>query len=120
MRLLEAIERRIGAEESLFRAQLLREDLARLRRLLELARELDDEAYAVAARGLGWTQGDARTGELRASLDALLEAMRDYVRGEERESGEQRVRDAWDALTRERVQKLVGCLSTPVPQPEAE
>jgi len=56
---------KLASEASMFRAQLLREDLARLRRLCELAAAAADrESYAAAARRLGWTQGDTRTPEL--------------------------------------------------------
>ena len=121
MRLLAELEGRIGTETSFFRAQLFREDLARLRQLLELARTTEDtNAYVAAGRRLGWTQGDARTSELRPLLDPLLEAVRDYARGHERERADDRALEAWTALTRERVLKLVGCLSTPVPPPEPE
>ena len=73
MQLLEDLERPIAQEHSLFRAQLLREDIARLRRLEELA------------RGAAVPQA--------------------------------RIRESWEALVRARMEKLVGCLSTPVPKP---
>ena len=58
---------------------------------------------------IGWTQGDARTHELREPLERLLDAF--YAGNEEL------VADAWQALHRARMEKLVGCLSTPVPRP---
>lgn len=103
----------------MFRAQLLREDLARLRKLCELASGAGDRAaYAAAARRLGWTQGDQRTQELAHVLGPLLDAVYDYEHGEEGQAIEARIRDAWVTLTRERVERLVGCLSTPVPRPD--
>lgn len=102
----------------MFRAQLLREDLARLRRLCELAAaSADPKSYAAAARRLGWTQGDARTPELAHVLDPLVDAVYRYEHGESGEAIEERMREAWIALTRERVERLVGCLSTPPPRP---
>jgi hypothetical protein len=121
LRLLEELERRIGAEDSLFRAQLLREDVARLRKLREIAHAAADaEAFAAAARHLGWTQGDQRTAELKAELDTLLEAVYAYENGRTGDEAEERLRGAWAELTRTRVEKLVGCLSTPVPRPDPE
>lgn len=119
MRLIAELERSIGAEESLFRAQLLREDVARLRRLREIARSAGGrEAFAAAARRLGWTQGDQRTPELAAQLDPLLEAVYDFENGQASDEAEERIRRAWTELTRARVEKLVGCLATPVPRPD--
>ena len=118
MRLAEELERSLAAEASYFRAQLLREDLARLRKLSELAStSADRAAYANAARLLGWTQGDARTQELAHVLAPLFDAVYDYEHGEAGDAIEARIRDAWMALTRERLERLVGCLSTPVPRP---
>lgn len=105
------LERQLAGEESLFRAQLLREDLARLRRLEELKRDTADEAaFVKAGSRLGWTPGDARTAELREPLEAFLRAA--YAGDDER------VGPAWEALHRVRLERLLGCLSTPVPRPE--
>ena len=118
MRLVAELERSLAAEPSLFRAQLLREDLARLRRLAELAAAAEDRAaFAAAARRLGWTQGDTRTPELAHVLAPLCDAVFDYEHGEAGEAIEGRIREAWVALTRERIERLVGCLATPVPRP---
>lgn len=103
----------------MFRAQLLREDLARLRKLCELAAAaVDRAAFATAARRLGWTQGEQRTAELVHVLGPLFDAVYDYEHGEAGEESEARIRDAWVALTRERLGRLVGCLTTRVPPPE--
>lgn len=119
MRLLAELERAIGAEESLFRKQLLREDLARLRRLREIASTAAGrEDFLAAGRRLGWTQGDQRTGELQPALDALLDEVFAFEREQAGEAAEERLRGAWARLTRERVEKLVGCLSNPVPRLE--
>ena len=121
MRLIEELKERLAVEQSLFRAQLLREDVARLRRLQDLAHAAaDPETFAAAARRIGWTQGDERTHELKPTLDALLDAVYEQEKGATGEEGEARVRRAWTALTQARLEKLVGCLSTPVPRPDPE
>lgn len=118
MRLIEELERRLNREESLFRAQLLREDLARLGRLREIARGLADAAaYRSAALRLGWTQGDARTRELGAPLDQLIEAVRVYETGVVSGEQEARIVEAWTELHQVRMERLVGCLATPLPRP---
>ncbi len=117
MRLIDELAQRIAGETSLFRAQLLREDVARLVRLDQLARTIaDPTAYRQAGRRLGWTAQDARTGELAEPLDRLLDAVRDAVASDD-ERAQDVVRDAWAELTRVRVERLVGCLSTPAPKP---
>jgi hypothetical protein len=110
MQLIARLEALAGKEESLFRAQLLREDIARLRKLEELAKSAQDaEAFRKAGMRIGWTQGDARTHEIREPLIRLLDAV--YA------SLEEEILLAWEALHRARMEKLVGCLSTPVPKP---
>jgi hypothetical protein len=121
MLLVEELRQRIQEEQSPFRAQLLREDVARLTKLVELApRTPDLDAFKKAARRLGWTQGDQRTSELGEALDALLEAVFVYETGNAGAKQEARIRNAWLELHRVRMERLVGCLSTPVPKPVAE
>ena len=117
-RLLEYLERLVTQEQSLFRAQLLREDIARLRRLQELARNAQDAgAFKKAGMRIGWTQGDSRTNELREPLERLIEAVYALELGERDATQEARVFESWHALHRARMERLVGCLSTPVPKP---
>lgn len=109
-RLIAELERQLGGEASLFRAQLLREDIARLRRLGELKRDAADEAAFVASGSrVGWTPGDARTAELREPLEAFLRAA---FAGDE-----DLMPPAWETLHHVRLERLLGCLSTPVPRP---
>lgn len=120
MQLMDELQRRLEGESSLFRAQLLREDIARLSKLGELAQAADEYgAFTKAAMRLGWTQGDARTQELAGPLAALLEAVYAYYRGTDRESAtlQARIAAAWYELHRVRMERLVGCLSNPVPRP---
>ena len=119
MKLLADIEARIGAEASPFRAQLLREDLERLKRLRGLAgASADRTSFLAAGRRLGWTQGDQRTAELAPVLDPLLEAVYAYEHGAAGEAAERRIGEAWLALTSRRIETLVGCLSTRILPPE--
>lgn len=118
MRLIDDLEGRLAAEKSFFRAQLLREDIARLGKLEALARATPDlEEYRRAGRHLGWTPMDARTHELGAALDRLLEAVRETARGAGPADGDTRALEAWIDITRTRLERMVGCLSTPAPQP---
>ncbi len=139
MQLMDELQRRLEGESSLFRAQLLREDIARLSKLGELAHAADEYgAFTKAAMRLGWTQGDARTQELAGSLTALLDAVYAYYRGgggdtaatqaageaagttqmQPRDAAQEaRIAAAWHELHRVRMERLVGCLSNPVPRP---
>jgi hypothetical protein len=118
MRLIEDIERRLAAEESPFQAQLMREDIRRLGALRELARTAGNaEACRKESMRLGWTQGDLRTQELRAPLEMLADAIHQYEAGARGEAQETRIIEAWIALHRTRMERLVGCLATPLPKP---
>jgi hypothetical protein len=118
MQLIEELQRQLAGEQSLFRAQLLREDIARLTRLVELARSTPEfAAFRQAALRIGWTQGDARTQELAGPLDDLLGAVHAYCGGMSDAAQQARIGEAWLALHRLRMERLVGCLSTPVPKP---
>jgi hypothetical protein len=119
MRLIDALERLVAEEASPFRAQLAREDVARLRKLRALARSAPDLAsFKQQGMRVGWTQGDLRTHELRAPLDLLLESVYAYERGAGGADQEDRIDAAWGDLHRTRMERLVGCLSTPVPKPD--
>lgn len=118
MRLIETLKQRASAEESPFRAQLLREDAARLAKLRELARSGRDlAAFKAAGMRVGWTQGDARTHELREPLEALLELVFRYETADAGESTQTAIEESWFELHRVRMERLLGCLSTPVPRP---
>jgi hypothetical protein len=110
MRLIEDLERRLAGEQSMFQAQLLREDIGRLKKLEALAAgAADEDAFVKAGLRIGWTPGDARTAELREALEPFLRAVHSKDEG--------RVELGWNALHRLRMERLLGCLSTPVPKP---
>lgn len=118
MRLIEDLERLLLTEQSPFRAQLLREDIARLRKLQALAPAAPDpSAFVAAGLRIGWTPQDARTHELHEPLTQLLEAVYAFERGRRDAAQEACIAQAWQALHRLRLERLLGCLSTPVPKP---
>ncbi len=105
---IDAVTAELAGDPSYFRAALLREDLARLNRLRELAAEAEDEAAFVKAAGLaGWTPGDLRTGELRPWLDPFLRAWYGDGDGEDRA-----LPGLWREFDVNRLDILAGCLST--------
>jgi hypothetical protein len=111
MNFIDELEARLSGEESMFRAQMLREDVARLRRLVELAALHDDrEEYRRAGACIGWTNDDMRTHELMPQLRPLLDAVYDWQRGAHRQEAEQAVESAWDAFHVERMRKLLHSL----------
>jgi hypothetical protein len=111
MHLVSEMEQRLETVESVFRAQLLREDIARLRRLEALAREHATlETFAKEGLYIGWTQGDFRTHELKEPLEALLAAFHAYETGGRGDEQDRALRAAWAAFERQRMDKLLGCL----------
>ena len=111
MHLLAELEQRRDTEESVFHAQLLREDIARLRRLEAMAREHADlESFAKAGLYIGWTQGDFRTHEIKAPIEALLAAFHAYETGGQSDELDSALRTAWADFDRARMEKLLGCL----------
>lgn len=142
MRLIDALERKADTHESFFQAHLLREDCTRLARMRELARiAVDATAFRKSVMCIGWTAGDLRTHEIRDPLTALADAVYAYERDAGYRAGahssprdraldstpdstldsalETRIEQAWEILHRVRMERLVGCLSTPVPKPVA-
>lgn len=101
---IDAVTAELAGEPSYFRAALLREDVERLNRLLDLAAEAADEAAFMKAAGLaGWTPGDLRTHELKPWLDPFLRAW--Y--GED-----PALSSLWREFDVNRLDILAGCLST--------
>lgn len=120
MRLAQELRRILAEEGSPFRAQLLREDLGRLDRLRELARSSGGiDAFREQGNRVGWTQGDARTAELAPALEPFLTALYEYETGQQQPDIEERLLDRWLELNHLRMERLVGCLSNPVPRPDS-
>jgi hypothetical protein len=118
MQLLEWLEARLRGEESAFRSQLLREDLARLERLRQLAGAIPDAvAFRKEAMMIEWTPGNARTRELEPALGPLLEAFHAAAVSGTADGAEERLLTAWQAFEARRLERLVGCLAR-VPRPE--
>lgn len=111
MRLLEEFRRLLATEESLFRAQLLREDIAKFEKLIALAHEHTDYAdFEKNGFYLEWTQSDFRTHELRDTLQRFLEAFYRHVREHQSDRSDDALQEAWESFDRDRMNKLIGCL----------
>ncbi|MGE0611123.1 MAG: hypothetical protein AB7G34_16630 [Hyphomicrobiales bacterium] len=111
MRLIEELRKRLEIEQSPARAQLVREDIARLSKLETMAIEHEDMAEFVGA-GLyiGWTRDDMRTHEVKEELTLLMEAIHARRHGQADAIMEGRIIDAWIAFNQARMKKLVHCL----------
>lgn len=111
MDLLNRLEASALTEESYFRAQLLKEDIGRLRQLQDLSQSAPDLAtFKKEGMVIGWTPGNTRTWELKSTLDPLLEAFYASAMAQDVEST-RRLDAAWEAFNINRVALLVGCLS---------
>jgi hypothetical protein len=118
MRLIRELERKLETEQSYFQAHLLREDIARLARMRDMARNAADTiTFRKAVFRLGWTAGDLRTHEIREPLEMLADAIYSYVTDAVGTDQEAQIEQAWLTLHRVRMERLVGCLSTPLPKP---
>lgn len=111
MQILQELQTRIASEQSMFRAQLMREDVARLDKLLTLAGESADlAAFKKAGTYIGWTQNDMMTHLLSESLGDLLDAIYAYRAEGSTDTSEAKVRTAWAGFCVERNEKLIKCL----------
>lgn len=117
MRLMAKLSARLAAEASYFRQHLIREDIARLERLTDMAQQCPaQDAFVAAALKIGWTPADSRTHELRPALVPLLEAIHaSSVRGFQAGLDDE-IERCWSAFETLRMDRLVGCLSR-VPRP---
>ena len=108
MKLLDELQARVQREDSMFRAQLMREDIARLDKLITLADDSEDlAAFKKAGTYIGWTQNDMMTHLMAEPLSGLLEAIYAWRKGA---GDEAEINTAWMAFCAERNEKLIKCL----------
>ncbi len=120
MSLIDQLERAIDNEESYFRAQLLREDVARLNKLREIARAaVTEESFLHDGFYLDWTPSGLRNADLKPTLEPLLKTFFAAEWTPQDPNHEGRLLRAWQAFDRQRMDLLVGCLSR-VPRPDPD
>ncbi|MEE9433312.1 MAG: hypothetical protein V3V15_03640 [Sphingorhabdus sp.] len=111
MRLIEHLETTAASHESYVQKQLAKEDLSRIIKLRDLARQHEDlKTLKKHALFIGWTKGDMRTHELSDPLNALIEAVHDF---ETKGTGEQHdaaIMDVWMQFHKLRMKILIHCL----------
>ncbi len=118
MDLIDRLEQALNVEESLFRAQLLREDMARLKKLRELAgTAATEEEFLHEGFCLDWTPAGLRNADLKATLQPLLKTFRAAERNSYADGDDVGLLRAWQAFDAERMELLVGCLAR-VPKPD--
>ena len=111
MRLLDNLKERLAVEDSMFRAQLLREDIARLEHLEQLASTCADQAaFLHAGQYIGWTQNDMMTHRIKEPLERLLSALYARVVEPNGADHDEELDAAWWELEQARLQRLVKCL----------
>ena len=109
--LVESLVNQMEGEESVFRRQLLKEDIARLERLQSMAKETGDaDGFVRAGIMIGWTQGDMRTHQIRPALEDFLRAFHAHMTADEKSRDERALQAAWDAFCQLRMEKLIRCL----------
>ncbi len=111
MFLIDHLESVAAGEDSLFRQQLLKEDVARLRKLRGLVEaSASREDFMRDGACIGWTQSDMQTHKIRPAVDALLDAFYNFETGDKSQPHEDTLRAAWAAFEHERMEKLIRCL----------
>ena len=108
MQICDELQSRLQSEGSMFRAQLMREDIARLEKLVALADDSQDlAAFKKAGTYIGWTQNDMMTHILSESLGGLLDAIYAWRKNGGEEAA---INAAWINFCAERNEKLIKCL----------
>ncbi len=111
MKLIDMMKARATVEDSYFRAALLREDIARLEKLMRIASDCENLAqFEKDGLFVGWTQGDLRTGELKEPLAPLMAAIFGYQHGDTSDAMEEKIIDLWMDFNQQRMKILVHCL----------
>ncbi|MGV6820482.1 MAG: hypothetical protein ACWA5T_08290 [Parvularcula sp.] len=110
MQIIDQLREIAEKDESLFRRQLAKEDIARLERLDELVKTAADiDAFKKDGLYIGWTQNDMRTHDLRDTLLVLLDAFY-AAKQDPSEANEQALTAAWIKFRDDRLEKLIHCL----------
>ena len=95
----------------MFRAQLMREDIARLEKLQSLAKGSSDIAeFRKNGTYIGWTQNDMMTHQLSEPLAKLLDSVYEFQTYGPDTQRDKAVRDAWIELCVVRNKVLFKCL----------
>ena len=111
MQLVNELNEMLEREESPFRAQLLREDIARLEKLSAQAQQCPDLAeFQKSGTYIGWTQNDMMTHLVAEPLKGLLQTIHQHHHAGPSTESETRIRQAWIQFCKERNEKLVKCL----------
>lgn len=119
MGLLDRLEHAMSVEESYFRVQLLREDLARLKKLREFANTATEASFLREGFCLDWTPAGLRNAELKATLEPLLKTFLTAEKNGYEPDANARLFQAWQSFDKQRMDLLVGCLAR-VPKPDFE
>ena len=111
MQILDELRAGLEREQSLFQAQLMREDIARLEKLVTLAGQSEDVAtFKQSGTHIGWTQNDLMTHMIAEPLGDLLDGVFAYCTEGAREAHDRSVRAAWLDFCKVRNEKLIKCL----------
>ncbi len=111
MQLISDLEASLVDEESYFRTHLVKEDIARLRKLQALAASTDGrDGFMLEGMSIGWTQNDMRTHQIKDVVEAFLAAFHAFETGAKSVDDEAQLYAAWRAFDMERMEKLIRCL----------
>ncbi|MCK5041292.1 MAG: hypothetical protein KAR62_03325 [Sphingomonadales bacterium] len=108
MFLITHLKQKLEVQDSMFESQLLREDIARLEKLVALIKTASNlDEFKKAGMVIGWTKGDLRTFELKEPLEAFINIFFEHQTGtEDKES----VFSSWQNFNQLRRKVLLHCL----------
>lgn len=111
MQLIADLEAALVDEESYFRTHLMKEDIARLRTLEGLVASTEScDDFIREGIGIGWTQNDMRTHQIKDALVAFLASFHAFETGDKAPEDNARLQAAWRTFDAERMEKLIRCL----------
>lgn len=111
LQIIDELRDKLDQQDSIVRAQLMREDIARLEKLLPLADSASDLAeFKKTGTYIGWTQNDMMTHRLSEPLSGLLDAIYNLRKNGPDAELDQAVNTAWAELCIVRNKVLFKCL----------
>lgn len=111
MELIRFLEEAAGNSASYFQQFLAKEDLARVEKLVEMARTSENcPSFLKDGIFIGWTKDDLHTHELKPALEPLLAKIFEYENGCNSSASEAQIMQLWHEFHALRLKTLLHCL----------
>ncbi|KAF0107092.1 MAG: hypothetical protein FD163_2332 [Hyphomonadaceae bacterium] len=111
MELFRFLEESATKSESYFQRFLAKEDLARVKKLLEMAKTAENITnFLKDGIFIGWTKDDLRTHELKPAIEPLLVKIFEFVKSEPSQEIDAQIMQLWHEFHELRLKTLLHCL----------